>query len=167
MIKKNSNIIVKKSKISGRGIYAKRDIKKGEAVYTVRGKIHTFHPDDDSWSMQNAVGYEKNKWLNPDPDNALRFTNHSCEPNSILARGMKVIALRDIKKDEEITIDYSFTEGDSGSEMGRCYCKSKGCRKEIKSIHHIQKSKLLKYKKYLPRWITESYNEIKKKKQVK
>jgi uncharacterized protein len=58
------------------------------------------------------------------------FTNHSCEPNTgirLTARGMLILALRDIAAHEELTYDYS-TYLNNPYESMRCLCGAASCR---------------------------------------
>jgi hypothetical protein len=55
-----------------------------------------------------------------------RFVNYSCKPNTI-AKNRSDVAVRNIKKGEEITSDYS----DNGIESFICKCGSKQCKKLI------------------------------------
>lgn len=59
---------------------------------------------------------------------ALRFTNHSCEPNARIQvedGEVQFLALRDIADGEELTVDYGLTHHE-----GRlpCQCGAPGCR---------------------------------------
>ena len=148
-MKSPSKVIIKKSSIKGKGIYAAKDIKKHEHIFTVKGIVHDFEPEDDSWSMPHAISYAKDKWLNPYHDNPLRFTNHSCDANAIIAHGLKVIALKNIEKGDEITVDYSLTEIDPEWSGFRCRCRTKNCRKYIRDINTLPKKMFKKYEKYL------------------
>ncbi|GMH64034.1 hypothetical protein TL16_g03870 [Triparma laevis f. inornata] len=63
-----------------------------------------------------------------------RFINHSCKPNCTMekwkVRGnyrMVVFALRDIKKDEELTFDYKWDRR-KGRPRTKCYCGVEECR---------------------------------------
>ncbi len=57
------------------------------------------------------------------------FTNHSCQPNAVLV-GRDLVALKIIKQDEEVTIDYEVTESVM-AEPFHCLCGSPNCRKYI------------------------------------
>jgi len=57
-----------------------------------------------------------------------KFVNHSCEPNTYV-KNAQDIALRNIKKGEEITTDYSINGVDEW-EL-KCNCGSKNCRKIV------------------------------------
>ena len=56
--------------------------------------------------------------------------NHSCEPNLGMGGVNKYVAIRDIKKGEELVDEFVFTES-SSFEPFKCNCSSKNCRKVI------------------------------------
>lgn len=60
-----------------------------------------------------------------------RHVNHSCEPN-VVSKDWCEVALRDIKKGEEILSDY--VEELPSAELMECHCKSDKCRGFIKFI---------------------------------
>lgn len=72
-----------------------------------------------------------------DLDETSRTFNHSCSPNAYVRGKSELVAIRDIKKEEEITYDYSTTMNDNEEKIvnaGRklwtckCNCGSKNCR---------------------------------------
>lgn len=103
------DLIIKKSKIGqfddGLGVFANRDFKKGEVVVKYNLKILTRD------QFRKLPKSEKNHihirggviYLYPLP---ARYVNHSSAPNTIqnFEEGCD-IAVRDIKKNEEITCD--------------------------------------------------------------
>jgi SET domain-containing protein len=107
------------SKIQGQGLFAAQDIKKGTITWRFNPEI------DKEYSIkefESLSGEEKllvkhsavlskisNKYI-LSSDNT-KFTNHSSDPNlgAVIEEGqieMVAKAKRDIKKDEELTIDY-------------------------------------------------------------
>jgi SET domain-containing protein len=119
------DIVVKKSKINGKGVFAKRDFKKGEIILQWNPKIITkIESDKLTIKQKNYLFHEKNKYfLMQVPE---KYVNHSCEPNTT-AKDKSDIAKRDIKKGEEITSSYS--------KVGfKCKCGNKNCRNIINKI---------------------------------
>ena len=126
---------IRQSKIDNRGAFATEDIPKGtkiveyigekidneeaerrEAINDEKGVTYIFCLDDNSF-IDGAVG-----------GNDSRFINHSCEPNcDYLIEDGRIFyyANRDIKKGEELTIDYDY---DADSKREICLCKSINCR---------------------------------------
>ena len=132
------------------GLFAKRDIAKGETVFIAKGNLVQMKIEsaNDSAKYPNAIGIDKNTWLDPQPNNPLVYLNHSCSPNVGIRGNVTFTAIKPIKKDEEITLDYSITEQDRFWRLdAMCYCGSDNCRKVIRSIQHLP---VTLYKKYLP-----------------
>jgi uncharacterized protein len=120
----NTEFEIKKSPISGRGLFATQLIKQGETVVT-------WHPKVLTKSVAQALPEDEQKhYLYPDGDKMLwmqepeRFVNHSCEPNTHVV-GMSDVASQDIQVGEEITSDYMDLE----TEEFECHCGSLHCRK--------------------------------------
>lgn len=151
-----NKVYIGKSRISGKGIFAKRDIKKNEIIFVVRGKIvkHSYEPNYQVGSRWLGIG--KNTWVSPFRNNPLWFINHSCNLNAGLKDKKKIVAMKKIRKDEEITIDYSITEDDPYWKM-RCGCGDKKCRKTIRSIRFLPKKLFKKYKPYILNFLQKSY----------
>jgi len=146
------------------GIFSRRKIKKGEIVFIAKGKLFkdTIEDIDDSMEHRNAIGIDPDTWLEPQQDNPLRYTNHSCDPNLGIKGSVSFVALRNIRKGEHLTVDYSITECDilwnfkiqTGSN---CMCGSKNCRKVIRSIQFLPERIYRKYLPYIPRAFQKVY----------
>jgi SET domain-containing protein len=133
------DIIIKGGAISGKGLFAKRKIPKGTIVYRIKNDIRVY-----SKSQYNKFSkrYRKilEKFANEDSNGTIihhtdgaKYGNHSCQPNCHeLPSGHEYmdVALRDIKKGEELTWDYA-TLIPSWKKAIKCNCGSKNCRKKI------------------------------------
>lgn len=143
-------IHIGKSKLHGKGLFASRDIKEGEIIFIIKGKKISFLIDSIK-SAKNAglnwVGIGKNKWV--DPINHCVYFNHSCNPNSAIKGKVTVVATRSIKKDNEVTFDYSLNESDIFWSI-KCNCGEKNCRKTIRSIQFLSKKDFNKYLSNIP-----------------
>ena len=131
------------TKIYGKGLFTKNDIKKGEIITILRGKVLTgikyeydFTEDAKKW-----IQIDKLNWLK---SRAGSFLNHSCNPNASIS-GRKIVALRNIKKDEEITYDYDTRDWDEWGWQLKCKCGSKNCRKIIRGYKHLPQKLKNKY----------------------
>ena len=147
-----------KSKIDGNGIFAKRDIKKGENIAIIKGPIvnHVVVDKKTSSVGPNWIGIGKNKWV--DPKAIFNHINHSCNPNTGIKGSKTVVALRNIKMNEEILIDYSITEEDTLWKLNKkCKCGSKKCRKDIRSIQFLPKEVYDGYLPYIPKYFQKIY----------
>ena len=123
-------LIVKKSAIEGRGVFAGRDFKRGEVV-TIWDTSHQLTPEEVKKLTKTElryVVYLKGKRLLLQPP--ARYVNHSCDANTH-ADNFCDVAKRDIKSGEEITADYSETMG--ADEIMKCDCGSRNCRGVIRA----------------------------------
>ena len=128
---------IKKSNIDrkGRGLYAAVDIKEGTRILDYIEKNKTKKQTEESTKFDNAKPiylFNLNKRYDLDGDvtwNTARLINHSCSNNcDYNGTGLKlwVIAIKDIKKGEEITCDYGFGY-DEDYKQFPCKCGSKNC----------------------------------------
>ncbi len=122
-------VVIKKSKFSGKGVFASRNFKKGQVVMIwncsakiKRDKINNLSKHDKD--HLNYIGKEYYVIMKS-PE---KYVNHSCNPNTYVLN-QKDIAIRNIKKGEEITTDYSANSIEEW-EM-KCSCGSRNCRKII------------------------------------
>jgi len=125
------------SEISERGLFVVEDVKKGEIVadYTnglgeyvnskkadelfKQGRDHMIQVDDDLF----FAAVKNNDFEDAD------YTNHSCSPNCGIKDKLKIVAMRDIRIGEEVTIDYAMME--SSDYNFQCNCKNSNCRKLV------------------------------------
>ena len=109
-----------KSKIHGFGLFAERDILKGEFIAEYKGQIidkeESYKREQSRINRGDSSVYTFEIDDNFDLDgnfeyNDARFINHACRPNcECVLEGLKInfYALRDIKKGEEILYNYSY-----------------------------------------------------------
>ncbi|MBK9107237.1 MAG: SET domain-containing protein-lysine N-methyltransferase [Saprospiraceae bacterium] len=140
--KKQKKYYLKKSSSSGYGIYASQRIRKSEVLF--KGEEKSQRIVTQSYVQKNWNALEKELfrkysypigngvyilWDNNPTEWAPQ--NHSCAPNTKF-EGLNVIALREIQKDEELTLDYAlFMHPDL--EPFACQCGHVECRKWIAS----------------------------------
>ncbi|MEK7104804.1 MAG: SET domain-containing protein [Patescibacteria group bacterium] len=128
----------KKRVLHGFGVFTKEKIKKGERVIVFGGYVMT--------TKQFNTLTEKLKSYPFQIDNDLYFglskiseveeadyLNHSCNPSCGFGGEITIVAMRDIKKGEEITIDYVMCLTSREIKPMNCDCGSKFCRKKITS----------------------------------
>jgi uncharacterized protein len=141
----NPDIIVRRSRIQGRGVFARRDIERGARVVEYTGERITHHqaderyPDDDANGKHHTFLFAVDDRLVIDAGtggNEARFINHSCDPNCevvITRRRVFIDALRDIAKGEEVLYDYWYMTDETYTleDLRRiypCRCGSPKCR---------------------------------------
>lgn len=149
-------VYIAKTKYAGKGIFALKPIKKGDVIFIVKGKVvkSKFGPQENK--HPNMIGYSNKKWIMPFKSNPLYYLNHSCSPNAGIKGKVTFIAMKPIKKDEEITLDYSIAEEDPSWRM-KCKCRDKSCRKTIRSIQFLDKKLFKKYYSYIPDYLRNAY----------
>lgn len=142
---------IREISLNGRGTFAKEDIKKGEVIYIRGGELmkmeeaYNYRPGecpDGIWPITDEY------WLGARTEEEFKFqkvyVNHSCNPNCGLCGEITCVAMRDIKKGEEITQDYGLL--DNSDYTMKCTCGATNCRKIITG--HDWKIKELQDKYY-------------------
>ena len=158
---RHKKIHIEESPVDGSGIFAKRDIKKNESIALIKGSLVTHVVVDQKTSNmgQNWIGVGKNKWINP---LMFHYINHSCNPNAGIKGTRTIVALKNIKRGQEIFIDYSTTEEDRLWFLKNCRCGSKKCRGVIRSIQFLPKSIFNSYLPYIPTYFQKVYRRYNK-----
>ncbi len=150
----NPYITVRNSAIHGRGVFAKKDIPKGtriieyvgeritKAEAEIRGeKRVSLHKENTT--LGAVYIFELNKRHDIDgnvPYNKARYINHSCDPNAMpeIIRGkIWIIAVKDIRKGEEIFYNYGY--GIDSYEDHKCHCNTHRCVGYILGEEHWPK----------------------------
>ncbi len=148
---------VGESSIEGRGGFAVCDIQKGDIICTMGGDTKTFEDFEEMHRLghtriscdQLQIGVRTYIFL----EEPYVFLNHSCNPNAGIKGQRTMTALRDIKKGEEITYDYSATEWTvqdyppyytDGWPM-HCRCNSSECRTKVACFLYLPESVKRKY----------------------
>ncbi len=170
---------IKKTTRKGNGLLATTDIKKWEIILqkdisklrkhslkeiseNPRLKKHSDHCD--------YAGHGKYV-IDLSPSS---YVNHSCDPNAYIEfRNLnkdKLIAIKDIKKWEEITYDVALiaidqirvenTDPNIHYRNMKCLCGSKNCRKVIHGdFFKLPRSTQLEKLSYLPTWIKRKFKK--------
>ena len=133
-VSKESDLLsIKSSGIEGRGVFARVPIPKGTFIIEYTGEKIPKKEGSRRDRLQKRQGrfyvFDLNsKW---DIDGATggdaRLINHSCEPNCKYQKKdgkIWIVALRNIKKGEELTYDYE--ESEKGTYP--CHCGAKKCK---------------------------------------
>lgn len=127
---------MKGNAIAGYGIYANQHIKANEVIFRgeeLAQRITTRRYVENSWSVKEketfgkyAYPLSKEVFLLWD-DNPANWApqNHSCDPNTQY-EGLNVVALRNISKGEELTLNYA-NFLDEHMEPFDCRCGAANC----------------------------------------
>jgi D-alanine-D-alanine ligase len=137
--------VMKGNAIAGFGIYACKEIKEGEVIFKGEEKaqrLATKSYIDNNWQQSEVETFKKYAYplsselylLWDQNPSEWAPQNHSCNPNTAY-KGLNVVALRPIKKDEELTLDYA-TFLDNHMEPFSCKCGEIGCKGFIKGMEN-------------------------------
>jgi len=127
---------VKKSNIDKRGLYASKNIKAGEKIIEYIGRLISKKEAETNSKFDNKKDiylFNINEKWDLDGDyrwNTARLINHSCNPNcEVEGKGLKlwIVAIKDIKKSEELSYDYGFSYSKEDLKNFVCRCGSKKC----------------------------------------
>ena len=145
------NIELRKSRISGRGLFASSFIPKGTVLWIHVPSLEITYPYDQfdkfSKKYQNYLIKYAYWWKGKiclGKDNS-KYWNHSCDPNAAPVPSNPDkwdFAIKDIQKDEELTYDYALFMDHTSFP---CQCNSLICRKKVNRLNgnttHIRKLK--------------------------
>lgn len=147
---------VRQSPINQKGLFAKENITKGTKIVIFGGKL--IYNNDLYMIPKGMQDYniqiDENVVLLSDGLHNSDFINHSCCPNSGFKGQIILIAMRDIKKNEEITFDYAMVV--SGEKYNiLCHCGSPYCRLIITENDWKLKNLQKRYKNYFAQYIED------------
>ena len=98
---KNPLCFVADSAVHGRGLFARDDIPAGTWI----GHYESAETKHNGMHVLWVETGKEDEWGGYDGVNELRFLNHDSRPNGEMD-GLELYALRDIRANDEITIDY-------------------------------------------------------------
>ena len=120
------------SSIEGKGLFARRRIRRGEIVAIKGGHVYDARTlatikrriaasyiqiaDGVFFGARTAAEVRRNKM----------FINHSCAPNLGIRGQIVFVALRDVRAGEELTYDWAMEE--NRRDPTRCRCGARRCR---------------------------------------
>jgi SET domain-containing protein len=162
------HLFLKRSKINGTGLYTKKRLRPGDRVGIIHGEIEIVRKWTPSLSKisPNWIGIGRYSWINT-KESPFRYINHSCEPNTYIIGKRTVVALKSIEAEDEVTMDYSFTEADPGWSIPNCKCGSKECRGTIGPIFSLKPKTFQQKKSLIPENFKKIFlTEFKRKKDV-
>lgn len=120
---RNQFVEIRKSEKHGNGLFALKNFKKGECVYSLGKGRMVKYEEIQNLSEQEKMHLDQigeNEYEIIEPPGC--YINYSCDPN-VVERNRTGYALRDIAKGEEVTINYAYLE-----KSFECHCGSKKCK---------------------------------------
>ena len=97
---------------TGEGFFAKVNFKKGNLIFIWEGILKKGRYP--CYVCDRWLQIEKCQWIAPLRNNPGWYINHSCNPNSGIKNSVKIVAMKNIRRDEEVTFDYSTSESEKG-----------------------------------------------------
>lgn len=164
----NESLIVKNVPKYGKGVFANKAIKENTPLMVFGGYILTRTEEVELPEEIADVGLQIEKdlvigILDKKQLSDTDYVNHSCEPNSGIKGQVSLVAMRDIKKGEEITFDYGTvlyrSKGAPKYEL-ECLCGSKNCRGKITQSDWKLPELHAKYKDFFPYYILEEIAKL-------
>jgi SET domain-containing protein len=138
-------IVVRKSRIHGRGVYAARKLAAGERIIEYKGRriswteadrVPSADPADPNHTFLFALDDGKTVIDASHRGNSARWINHSCDPNCETEESddgrVYIQALRAIRRGEELNYDYGLIIDQritaALKDEYRCRCGAADCR---------------------------------------
>ena len=151
----------------GKGLFTKEKISKDERILIIGGYILTVDEESKLQGKSHDNGVQITEDLvicttKEEEYDGFNFLNHNCSPNSGFKGQIFLVAMRDIRKDEEITIDYAMVlHKTNRGPLYRleCLCGNTKCRKIITDDDWKIKKLQKKYKGYFQYFIEEKINK--------
>lgn len=145
----SSKIEVRRSKIHGSGVFAAKNIKKGEFIIEYKGLLRSHEEVDAAYDGEDETGHTFLFTLNDDyvldaniKGNDARWINHSCDPNCDSEHvdaedgdkrkdRIEIKAIRDIRTGEELSYNYGIRLAERHTpklkKLWACLCGSPKC----------------------------------------
>jgi hypothetical protein len=171
----NPSLKIKNTQKYGQGIFTTKDIKKNETLIVMGGYI--FDIDDENhlnkFNEDKPIEISEEFSICPLKKSDMdlmpqHYINHSCSPNSGFKGQLFIVAMRNIKKGEEILYDYAMIIASNPKSKSyfkmKCLCGSKNCRGTIDEEGWKLPTLQKKYKGYFQWYIEEKIKKLKTKK---
>ncbi|WP_080353737.1 SET domain-containing protein [Burkholderia cenocepacia] len=135
-------VVVRRSRVHGRGVFAIRPLRAGERIFEYKGKVTTWRSAVQRYEHRSDAahtflfGLSNGRVIDGGRGgNSARWLNHACAPNceTIEIDGRVFVdAVRDIRTGEELLIDYALEiDGDTDDDdraAYHCRCGVSACR---------------------------------------
>lgn len=158
---KSSLLQIKKSNISGRGVFSNKKIKKWETICFMKGeelslKIMLHKIKRGTEKPGDSLQIDDNAYIKL--YDLYRCINHSCKPNCFIRGKNELVALKNISTEQEIVYDYSATMWGE-PWWKKCLCGAPNCRGKIIQFYKlpIKVQKFFVKNKYLPDFILKKF----------
>jgi len=130
----NPKVDINHSKLGGQGMFALRNISKGETILVWGGEYVSKEIADLAKKEHKLVmQWDENIFSIEDKgSDKAYYINHSCKPNVWMEDFHTLVAKEDIIIGEELTADYAMWEADeSYVSKWDCLCSTSHCRGKV------------------------------------
>lgn len=109
-------VIVKDSGIHGKGIFITKDVPEGASIMVIAGEVISGDECERREDEEDNVYifWNGDTYIDTAMTEKIKYINHNCDFNcDVLDRdesSLLLVAYRDIKAGEELTIDYGYDE---------------------------------------------------------
>ena len=135
---------------TGEGLFAKVNFKKGNIIFTWEGILKKGRYP--CYVGERWLQIEKCQWIALLRNNPGWYINHSCSPNSGIRNSVNIVAMKNIRRGEEVTFDYSTSESENGWYL-ICRCESNNCRRIIRSYMFLSAESKQKYRGFVSEYL--------------
>ena len=163
----NPKLEVRDTEKYGKGVFAKKNIKKNEVVCVFGGYIKRLIEEKKLPKEIQDEGVQISKDFSLGIISKKQFEdssyfNHSCDPNAGFKGQIFLVAMRNIKKYEQITFDYAMVLSKVKNVKLykiKCLCGSKKCRGYITDNDWKKTELQKKYNGYFQLYLQEKINK--------
>ncbi len=145
-LKNQENIYISNTKDKGKTYFAKKDFKKGEIVMYLCGPI-VFEPSDYTCPIGFGV------FIDPTDLGGMYLNDYGVNANLGIKQRTELVAIRDIKKDEEIGIAYFMF-------VPRYITNSTAYKLNLSTFSNLSKENKEKFREYTSDYLFND-NEVK------
>lgn len=149
-----NNVYARETGKYGKSLFAKQDFKKDEVVFVAFGPI-------TKEATIYTIPVSEDLKIDPtQPEgNLCQYVCHSCDPNLGIKNRTFFVAMRNIKKDEEVRVDYGMFGYEYGDEITEeklvCKCGSPICRSKLGCYKELPEEIKDKYEGYISDYLVK------------
>ena len=124
-------VFVKNSSVHGKGIFTPVDIPKNKIIMPIIGEVISGNECERREEEENNVYifWNGDTYIDTAMTDTIKYINHNCDFNCDVVdrdeNSLSLMAYRNIKAGEELTIDYGYEEIYEDCNCGKCKPKKK------------------------------------------
>ena len=145
----------------GVSVVTTENFLRGEVIFKLNGHIL---PEAQSKRRTVAIQVDEDHIFEPPEKKVFDdYVNHSCNPTCYVDYAhFNLIALRNIKKGEELTFDYNTAEYDMIAHGGdfSCHCEARHCINHVRGFRYLPFSEKNKMREFLSPFLRSKFEKI-------